>query len=125
MGLLDGGAAALFGEIFTPLYLPATVFAAATTHNDRGDPRRTLTERPCMAQVDRATERMRQQPDFAQTDRAAYILSTSLEGELTEGAEFVVLKGPYAGTRWKVADPIDRDPGAAYWLARLQLGKPA
>lgn len=123
MGLLDGGAAALFSEIFKPLYLPASVYAAATTYNDRGDPQRTLTERECRAQVDRATERMRTLPDFAQTDRAVYVLADTLEGELVEGHEIVVHTGPYAGTRWKVADPIDRDPAAAYWLARAQLGK--
>jgi len=123
VGLLDGGAAALFSEILSPLYLPATVFAVTTTHNDRGDPRRTIVERGCLAQVDGATQTMRSAPDFAVTDRAVYILADTLEGGMAEGHEVVVHKGPYAGTRWKVADPIGRDPGAAYWLCRLVLGK--
>lgn len=124
MGLLDGGGAALFAEVLSPLYLPATVYAMALTHNDRGDPRRAETERGCRAQVDAATERMRQQPDFAATDRAIFILTNTLEGELNSDAEVVVHAGPYAGTRWKVADPIDRDPCGAYWRCRGVLGKP-
>lgn len=123
MGLLDGGGAALFAEIFSPLYLPATVFAMTTTTNDRGDPRREVAERPCRAQVDSATQSMREQPDFAMTDRAVYVLSETLEGALVEGHEIVVSEGPYAGTRWKIATPIDRDPVAAYWRARAVLGK--
>lgn len=123
MGLLDGGAAALFAEIFTPLYLPATVYAASTTYNGRGDPRRSLAEHDCRAQVDGATQTMRTQPDFAATDRAVYVLADTLEGELLEGHEVVVHAGPYAGTRWRVAAPVDRDPAGAYWLARAVLGK--
>lgn len=123
MGLLDGGGAALFAEVLSPLYLPATVYAMASTYNARGDLQRTPTERGCRAQVDVATERMRQQPDFAATDRAIFILSTTLEGELNSDAEVAVHAGPYAGTRWKVADPIDRDPCGAYWRCRGVLGK--
>ena len=123
MGFLDGGAAALFTELLSPLYLPATVYAVTTTHNERGDPRRALTERECLAQVDGATQTMRTAPDFAVTDRAVYVLANTLEGEMAEGHEIVVHTGPYAGTRWKIADPIDRDPGAAYWLCRATLGK--
>jgi hypothetical protein len=125
VGFLDGGAAALFAELFTPLYLPATVYAVTTTHNERGDPRRALGERPCLAQVDGATHTMRGLADFTTTDRAVYVLANTLEGVMAEGHEIVVHKGPYAGTRWKIADPIDRDPGAAYWLCRAVLGKAA
>lgn len=123
MGLLDGGAAALFAEIFTPLYLPATTFEMRETQNERGDPRRISTARPCRAQIDSATQTMRTQPDAAATDRAAYILAETLEGSVLEGHEFIAHAGAFAGTRWKVATPITRDPGAAYWLCRLVLGK--
>jgi hypothetical protein len=124
VGLLDGGGAALFAEVLSPLYLPATVYAMASTYNDRGDLQRGEAERPCRAQVDSATERMRSQPDFATTDRAIYILSTTLDGDLDGDAEVVVHAGPYAGTRWKVSQPIDRDPCGAYWRCRGVLGKP-
>lgn len=125
MGLLDGGGARLFAEVLSPLYLPATVYAMASTHNNRGDLQRAETQRPCRAQVDAATERMRQEPDFATTDRAIFILAETLEGGLNSDAEVVVSGGPYAGTRWKVADPIDRDPCGAYWRCRGVLGKVA
>lgn len=105
------------------MYLPATVYAATTTHNARGDMQRALAERPCRAQVDGATETMRSQPDFAATDRALYVLADTLEGGLAEGHEAVVHTGPFAGTRWKVAAPIDRDPAGAYWRCRAVLGK--
>lgn len=123
MGLLDGGVAALFAEVFSPVYLPATVYAATTTHNTRGDVQRALAERPCRAQVDAATTTMQAQPDYASTDRAVYVLADTLESELLEGHEIVVQAGPYAGTRWKVAAPIDRDPAGSYWRARAVLGK--
>ena len=123
MGLLSGGAASLFGELFGRLYLDAAVFLTVTTHDARGNPRRTLKQRSCKAQVDSATDRMRRDPEFSQTDRAVYVLASTLDGALTSDCEIVVNAGPYAGTRWKVADPIDRDPGGAYWLARAVLGK--
>lgn len=125
MGLLDGGAAALFSEIFSPMYLPATVYAMATATDNYGDPTRQETQRACRAQVDAATESMRTRPDFAATDRAIYVLAETLEGPLQEGHEITVTAGPYAGTRWKIADPIDRDPAGAYWRARAVLGKAA
>jgi hypothetical protein len=122
-GLLAGGAAALFGEILAPLYLPATLHRVTTTYDNRGNPRRAIAGVGCLAQVNRVTAAMRNEPDFTDTDRAIFILSTSLDGEVSEGSEIEVLAGPYAGTRWKVADPIDRDPAAAYWRFRAVIGK--
>lgn len=118
MGLLSGGAAALFGELFTPLYLPATISETTDTYDAKGTLRRGSSPRPCRAQVDRCTERMVQAEGYTDTDRAVYILSTSLEGDATTGQQVVVHEGEYAGTRWRLASPIDRDPCAAYWLAR-------
>ena len=123
MGFLDGSAAALFTELLAPLYLPATVYQMTETQDTRGNPRRVIVERPCRAQVDAATQTMRIAPDFSITDRAIYILANTLEGGMAEGYEAEVHAGPYAGTRWKIADPITRDPAAAYWLCRAVLGK--
>lgn len=125
MGLLDGGAAALFGEVMAPLYLAARVRVMATTYTATGDLQRVGTDLACLAQVDRATEAMRALPDAAATDRALYVLAASFAGTLVEGAEIEMLAGAYAGTTWRVADPIDRDPAAAYWLCRGVLGKPS
>lgn len=118
MGLLDGGAAALFGEIFRPVFLPATLYVSETIIDVRGDPQRTLAESACRVQVNRATETMRRDPDFTSNDRALYVLGA----EPAEGHEITVDAGPYAGTRWKIANPMDRDPAGAYVRCRAVLG---
>lgn len=123
MGLLSGGAAALFGELLSPLYLPAVVKKQGTTFDDKGGMRRTAQPRNCCAQVDRCTERMVQTEGYTTTDRGIYILADTLDGELDTDCEVTVLEGEYAGTIWKVSDPIDRDPAAAYWLCRGARGK--
>lgn len=118
MGLLSGGAAALFGELLAPLYLAATLSDTTDSYDTKGTLRRGSTPRDCLAQVDRCTERMVQAEGYTDTDRAIYILATSLEGDAVTGQEIEVLEGDYAGTRWRLASPIDRDPATAYWLAR-------
>lgn len=124
-GILSGGAAALFGELFAPLYLPATVYSGAAAYDLEGEITRTSTSRSCRAQVDAATETMRAAEGFSATDRAIYILATSLDGALDSDAEVVVHEGPYAGTRWRLHAPIERDPAGAYWLARGVLPRAA
>lgn len=124
-GLLSGGAAALFGEVLSPLYLPATVYRAETTYGDDGEMQRTSSAQDCRAQVDAATERMRENPEYTSSDRAIYILASTFAGELDSDAEITVHAGPYAGTRWRLQAPIERDPCGAYWLARGTLARPA
>lgn len=118
MGFLDGGAAALFGEIFSPIYLPATLTDATDTYNEKGTLTRGGQARDCLAQVDACTEAMRSAEGYTDTDRGVFILATSLAGEALTGQVIVVTKGPYAGTSWRLASPIDRDPAGAYWRAR-------
>ena len=117
MGLLDG-TAAFFGELFAGEYHAATVRANATTYTTGGDMRRGVTERECRAMVDRATERMVGTEGYTATDRAIYILAATLAGTVDTDCEITMTEGPYAGGRFKLASPIDRDPGAAYWLCR-------
>lgn len=119
MSLLDGGGAALFGEILAPLYLPAVMYGdGPPVYTERGGVQRGAGERTCRAQVDICTESMRQADGYADTDRGIFILATTLEGAATEGDEITVAAGPYAGARWRLASPIDRDPCGAYWRAR-------
>lgn len=119
MGLLSGGAAALFGELLAPLYLPATLSDTTDSYDTKGTLRRGANApRDCLVQVDRCTERMTQAEGYTDTDRAMYILATSLEGDAVTGQEIEVHEGEYAGTKWRLAAPIDRDPATAYWLAR-------
>lgn len=123
MKLLAGGAAGLFGELLGPLYLAGRVWSNATTYATDGTLTRAATPAGCLVQVDAATERMVQAEGYTASDRAVYVLRASFAGPLTTDSEIAVDEGPYAGTRWKVASPIESDPGAAYWLCRGVLQK--
>lgn len=117
--MLAGGAAALFGAIFSPLYLAGRVWTTATTYDARGEMQRAqASAADCRVQVDAATERMREAEGYSTTDRALYVLRSSFSGAFDSDCEITVDEGPYAGSRWKVAAPIESDPAAAYWLAR-------
>lgn len=118
MTLLGGGAAALFGELLNPLFLPAIITAHGTGYAPGGDIQRTPAAGNCRVQVDRCTETMKGADGYTATDQALYILAESLDGEVDTDMDVRVLEGPYAGSTYRTASPIDRDPGAAYWLAR-------
>lgn len=116
--MLSGGAAALFGELLTPLYLPARLSRQSETYTRGGALRRGAEPEDCLAQVDRATERMVNTEGYTATDRAIYILATSLEGGMDTDCTIEILEGPYAGKVFAIASPVDRDPACAYWLCR-------
>lgn len=125
MKLLAGGAAALFGEILGPGYLAGRVWSTVVAYAPDGSMTRTETETPCLLQVDSATEEMIAAEGYTTSDRAIYVLRASYAGVFDTDCEISVDEGPYAGTRWKVASPIDGDPAAAYWLGRGVLQKAA
>ncbi len=125
MKLLAGGAAALFGEILGGAYLAGRVWTTTIAYAPDGSMTRTETESPCLLQVDSATEEMVAAEGYTTSDRAIYVLRSSFDGAFDTDCEIAVDEGPYAGTRWKVASPIDGDPGAAYWLCRGVLQKAA
>ena len=121
MGFLDGGGAALLGEIFQPIFLPATLRsgAADVSYDAQGTLRRGAPPaRPCRVQVDSCTERWRDEPGFTASDVRIIILATSLEGVAEAGNLVEPETGPYAGQRFRLAAPIDRDPAAAGFVAR-------
>lgn len=123
MTLLGGGAAALFGELLAGEYLPGTLRTVTDTYDLGGTLTRSTEARACRVQVDRATERMVANEGYTVGDVALYVLAAPpapLEpvDELDTGAEITVTAGPYGGQTFKVGAPIDRDPAAAYWLAR-------
>lgn len=121
--MLAGGAAALFGELLSPLYLAGRVWSNITTYATDGSMTRAAPAAACLVQVDAATERMVQTEGYTTSDRALYVLRASFSGSLNTDCEIAVDEGPYAGTRWRVASPIDSDPAAAYWLCRGVLQK--
>lgn len=117
--MLAGGAAALFGEILGPLYLRGRIWVTTSAYGGDGSLTRTQTVTDCRVQVDAATERMVQAEGYTSSDRAIYVLRGSRGGvPLDSDCEIEVDEGPYTGSRWKVATPIESDPGGAYWLCR-------
>lgn len=118
MKLLAGGAAALFGEILGGSYLAGRIWSTATTYATDGSMTRAQPETPCLVQVDSATEQMVNAEGYTASDRALYVLRSSFAGDVDTDCEIAVDEGPYAGSIWKVASPIESDPAAAYWLCR-------
>jgi len=125
--MLGGGAAALFGELLGPSFLVGRVWSTAATYSADGSLSRSAPAAACRVQVDAATERMVQTEGYTASDRALYVLRSSFAGPFNTDCEISVDEGPYAGTRWRVASPIESDPAAAYWLCRgvLQRAAPA
>lgn len=118
MKLLSGGVASLFGQLLGSSYLAGRIWMGATTYAPDGRLTRARSVYEIRVQVDAATERMVQNEGYTATDRALYVLRASYDGPLNSDCEVAVDEGPYAGTRWRVASPIESDPGAAYWLCR-------
>ncbi len=125
MKLLAGGAAALFGEILGGSFLAGRIWSGDLTYAADGSLTRAEEGAACLVQVDSATEEMISAEGYTTSDRALYVLRSSYAGEFNSDCEIAVDEGPYAGTRWKVASPIDGDPAAAYWLCRGVLQKAA
>lgn len=117
VGLLKGGAKALFGELLSPLYLRATLTDRTAVYANDGTLQIGTGPRDCLARVDSATQRMREAEGYTLTDRAIYILATSLASELTTDAVIEIFEGDYAGSTYGIAS-IDRPPGASYFLCR-------
>lgn len=125
MKLLAGGAAALFGELLTPMYLAGRIFRGTTGYAPDGTMTRGEEPADCRVQVDSATEQMQAAEGYTTDDRALYVLRASYAGEFDSDCEIAVDEGPYGGTRWRVATPIDGDPAGAYWRCRGVLQKAA
>ena len=122
MSLLGGGAAALFGELLGPQFLAGRVWQGAESYDPDGTLNRGNDAYDCLVQVDSVTERMAAAEGYTTTDRALYVLRASYDGPFDTDCEVTVDAGPYAGTRWRVASPIEGDAGGAYWLCRGVLG---
>lgn len=76
----------------------------------------TVVTRSCSAQVDAATEAMRQADGFTEQDRRILVLSATLDGEITAADKIELLEGPFAG-EWMIAS-VTRDPAAVYFECR-------
>lgn len=115
---LAGGAAALFATLVAPSFLDARLTRETNTYAPGGRLQRAADPVDCKVQVDRATEKMMGVEGYSITDRAIYILATPDLGVVETGYLVEVLEGPFTGSVFRLASPIDRDPAAAYWLCR-------
>lgn len=113
--MLDGQLAAIFGRAFAGLYLPATLHKRAISYDSEGNPTASATDYTCRAQLDAATEAMRQAAGYTDTDVAIYVLAYGLAVTIDSDDEITV-----KGQRYTVAS-VERDPAAAYFLCRGQL----
>ena len=114
MGLLDGGLARTFHAALSTLYLNATLHRRGEpVYADDGTITGGATDVPCKAQVDEATEAMRQAEGFAASDQRVIVLSASLDGPITTDDEITV----EGRGRFGIAG-VTRDPAGAYWDCR-------
>lgn len=117
MGLLNGGLKRGFGELFEGHYLDARVVDRELTYGNDGTLQAGADPKRCKARVDSATQRMREAEGFTETDRAIFILASSITVPIDTDTEVEILEGDYAGSIFGIAS-IDRPPGASYWLCR-------
>jgi hypothetical protein len=71
---------------------------------------------PCQCQVDTATEAMRAEAGFAQTDVALLILAATLDVAMDTEATVIVAEGPRAG-RYSVQS-VSLDSMGSHWVCR-------
>lgn len=113
--MLDGQLVAIFGRIFGSIYLPATLHKRTMAYDGDGNPTATVTDYSCRAQVDSATQAMRQAAGYVDSDVAIYVLAHHLAVPVTTDDEITV-----KGVRRAIAS-VEQDPAGTYWLCRGQL----
>lgn len=114
--MLDGQISQIFGRVFSRIYLPATLHKRELAYDGDGNPTATVTDYACRAQVDSATQAMRQAAGYVDTDVAIYVLSHELGVSVTTDDEITV-----KGERRAIAS-VEQDPAGSYWLCRGQKG---
>ena len=110
--MLDGQIVAIFGRVFGPIYLPATLHKRTMAYDGDGNPTATATDYSCRAQVDSVTEAMRQAAGYTSSDVAIYVLAHRLAVPITTDDEITV-----KGERRAIAS-VEQDPAGSYWLCR-------
>lgn len=145
MGLLDGGIAQIFNSVFSSIYLDATLHAG-TGQPIYADGGRIVGyigggDQSVKAQIDAATEAMRQAEGFAQGDVRLIILTTygrpvqlvdvphSDDATLSDGSEYaqasygnvVQMTSDHEvtvqGVRYSIQS-VERDPAFSHWVCR-------
>ncbi|MBH0112714.1 hypothetical protein I5E68_07085 [Novosphingobium sp. YJ-S2-02] len=103
-----------FGEAFGGIFWDARVITNTPAEYDDGGSIIApggVEHRPCKAQVDAATQTMRQAEGFTEKDRRIIVLAGTLEGEISTEERIEFLEGPFEGV-WMI-EAVARDTGAA------------
>ena len=111
MGLLDGGGAALFRAVLSPIYLTADLYRPDGATDDGaggGDGNGFAAAESVKAQLDVATDAMRQAEGYVDTDVRILVLASGVtkpntDCEITIGA-----------TRYGIRR-VGTDPAQSYW----------
>lgn len=74
----------------------------------------------CMCQVDVATQAMRTETGFVDTDVALLVLCASLDGELDTNATIVASGGPRTGSY--SVQSVAKDSMSTHWICRGRAG---
>lgn len=109
MGLLDGGIAAIMRNAFGGIYLPATLTKRVLAYDDGGSPTYTDTQHACRAQIDVATEAMRQSPGY--TERTVRVLVLEETLDVVPSTNDVI---ECRGQRYNISS-VATDPAMSYW----------
>lgn len=112
MGLLDGGIAALFGDVFGSLYLSAVLERVVKSPDGEGGATTVTTTQPCKVQQDRVTDAMRADGGYTENDVRFLILQAGIIGPLDSDCRLV-----FEGVRYLLASP-EQDPTRSYWACR-------
>lgn len=108
-----------FSSVFGGPYWPAQVIEQVDPLYDDGGSiitPGTTFKRPCQAQIDTVTQRMREAEGYVDKDMAFIVLADTLDGTLGTEARIQITDGPHAGI-WSV-ELIERDTAAAGWVGR-------
>lgn len=111
MGLLDGQIASVISAAFSGIFLDATLYRPAATGDDGaggGDGNGFDNGAAVKAQVDVATDAMRQTEGYVDTDARILVLASGVDKPNTD-CQITLL-----GVRYGIRN-VSRDPCGAYW----------
>lgn len=108
MGLLDGGIASIMHGVFSGIYLDATLHRTTTTSDGKGGGSTSDADEAVKAQLEAATEAMRQAEGYTDTDVRILLLAHGVDRPNSD-CEVTV-----DGTRYGIRS-VGRDPAGAYW----------
>lgn len=117
MGLLDGGLAQIFSGAFRGIFLDAQLYRKLADADDGaggGSTSGFADPEPVKAQLDQATQAMRDSPGYVDTDQRIIVLAHGV-AEITTDDEITV-----KGKRWSIAS-VSTDPATAAYELRGRL----